>query len=51
MNILCKHIKKKYVGRVCTNMNTQGNYVNLIAVRFIIFLHLEEVTAQRVLKL
>lgn len=31
-------------------MNTQANYVNLTVARFIIFLHLGEVTAQRVLK-
>jgi len=51
MSILCKHVRKKYVAGVYTNMNIQANYVNLIVARFLIFLHLGEVTAQRVLKL
>lgn len=51
MSILCKHIRKKHMEGLYTTMNIQANYVNLVVIRFSIFLHLGEVTAQRVSKL
>lgn len=45
------NIRKKYIGEVNTSMNTKTSYVNLRTGRFIVCLHLREVTAQRVLKL